>query len=250
MFRSSNPAITRLAKMDNTLETGTPASYVGVSLKAIYFAIMTFVSAILIVSFLPQLIESAQEVLIICLIIAPIAALICALVASRAPSATPLFGTLYAIFEGAMLGIISLFFEAEFQGIVVMALLSTVVIFLVMMLLYSTGIIKVGGKFRRVVMSALIAVIVSQLLFLLLSLFIPSIAAAYANNFALQLIITILMIVLAAAMILIDLDNITMIVQNRMPKKYEWLAAFGLIITLIWLYLQMLRLLALVMRRK
>lgn len=250
MFRNSNPAINRLNRYANTEQEGVQASYLGVTLKAIYFALITFASAIGIVMLLPQLIIIAPQALIIGLIITPIVALICALVATRSPAMTPVFGTIYTIFEGALVGIISLLFEFEIQGIVLMALLSTIVIFFVMMLLYSTGIIRVGGKFRRVVMSALIGVIISQILFFILSLFIPAISAAYQANFWLQIVISVFMIILAAALLLVDLDNITQIVENKLPKKYEWVAAFGLIITLIWLYLQMLRLIALISRRR
>lgn len=247
---SSNPAINRLSRSKDITGTSNPATYLGVSGKALFYVALVFASALLIAAYFPALLANNPGMLIGLLFASLIGVLIFGLIASFAPKTAMFTGSLYAICEGILLGMISLLFEAMYSGIIIGALLSTFVTFGVVMLLYSSGIVRVTNKLRRFVMVALISVIVSQLLLWLVTLFVPAVAVAFFDNFALQLIICVAMIILGTLMLFVDLDNITRLVENKIDKRYEWVAAFGLIVTLIWLYMQFLRLFAIIYGRR
>lgn len=244
-MRIGNPSITKLSKFERTEEQA--ASIKGIVIKAILFAMLTFVAAL--ASYLLVL-NGFENIVIPMLIASPIVAIVCALVASFAPSTIPVSGSLYCVFQGFTIGFVSCVFELAYSGIIFAALISTVIVFTVMTVLFATGIIRVGGFFRKFMISALIGICASQLVIFLLSLFIPQIASTVYGNGFIGLIVSLIMVVFASLMILFDLDNIARIVGGGMDKKYEWMASFGLITTLIWLYVEFLRLFAILASRK
>ena len=166
------------------------------------------------------------------------------------PATCPVSGSLYAIFEGFAVGALSALFDAVYSGIVLAALLSTFVTFGIMMVLYATGAIRVGSRFRSFMISALTAICVTQLLIFLVSIFFDEVYYIFYGNGIVGLLVSAAMVIFAAAFILIDLSDVTMLVDGRMEKKYEWRAAFGLSVTLIWLYMEFLRFFAIVFSRR
>ena len=215
------------------------ATYKGVAFKSLYYVALTLIAAfgtaILLVR-LPSL-----SVLIAACVIAPIGALVCSLIASFAPATVPVTGSLYAIFEGAFVGAYSKLIDLAYPGVAFAALVSTFVTFGIMMALYATGVIRVGSKF-----SALLCVLVCELVIAILGFFIPATTYLFYGNTWVAMIAAAIMVVLAALYILVDLSDITMMVDGHMEKKYEWNAAFGLSVTLLWLYVEILRLLAII----
>lgn len=240
LFRSDNPAINKLAKYERTGDTA--ASYAGIALKSLYFVALTFVLGAASFLFAPQL--AGTSWFSVLLIAAPLAAFVCAMIASFKPATTPVTGTLYAVLQGVSIGFISAVFDAAYQGVVFMALISTVSVFGVMMVLYATGVIRVGRFFRRFMMSALLGVLAAHLLMFIMSLFNASLSVLFYGNGTLSIVISVVMIILASLMILFDLDRMTQIVNGRLDKRWEWVAAFGLLITLVWLYVEFLKLFA------
>ena len=101
---------------------------------------------------------------------------------------------------------------------------------------------KLSNNFVKFLLIAFISIILLEILGFILSLFVP-VFAAVMNNIWLQLAISAVMVLLASFMILVDLNNMKLLEENRADKKYEWLAAFSLVTTLMWLYLEMLELL-------
>ena len=251
MRNSSNPALKRL-KSQTAVGFGTanPATYGGIGLKVFYYLIVTLVAAVGFVALFPSLLESnptlASGLLIGCFI----AALVSGIVAAFAPKTSAVSGTIYCVAEGALVGLISSLFEAVAQGVVIVALLATMLTLAVTALLYFTGVVRVGTKFRRFIFVALLSLVVSQLAFWLLSLLVPSVGMLYAESFVLQIIVSAVVIVIAALTMFVDFDNMTMIVENGLDKSYEWMAAYGLMVTLIWLYIEILRLVAIIFAHK
>ncbi len=244
-MNTSNPALKRLKKQTaEGFGTANPATYGGIGLKVFYYLIITLVAAVAFVALLPAMLETNPTLAVGLLVGCAIAAIISGLVASFAPKTTPISGTVYCVAEGALVGLISAMFEAFAQGVVIVALLATMLTLAVIALLYFTGVVRVGSKFRRFVFVALITLVVSQLAFWLLSIFVPSVAAVFYGNFWLQVGISAVFIVVAALTMFVDFDNMTMIVENGLDKSYEWTAAYGLMVTLIWLYIEILRLVA------
>lgn len=240
MISSSNPAIHNLNKYIDVNEEG--ASYGGIAWKAGLYVVMTILAAILGWSLLYSHTSLATTLLIVSVILAFIAAM----VASFIPKTTPISGSVYALAEGFMVGCISALFDAQWSGIVLGAFLSTMVVFGLMMILYATGVVRVGGRFRKFLLSALLGILATQFLVFLIGLFYAPIWTLFYGSGPLAIIISVVMVIVASMCILSDLDNITTTVENGLPKTYEWRAAFGLAVSLIWLYIEFLRLFALI----
>lgn len=149
----------------------------------------------------------------------------------------------YAVAEGLLVGAISRAFEVQYQGIVLQAVGLTVGVFVVMLVLYSTGTIKVTDKLRSGIIAATGAVLLVYVVDIVLRLFgagVPMIHEAGAFGILFSLAV----VGIASFNLLLDFDFVQRGVEMRAPRYMEWYAAFGLMVTLIWLYLELLRLLA------
>jgi uncharacterized YccA/Bax inhibitor family protein len=151
---------------------------------------------------------------------------------------------LYAVLEGVVVGAISVVFEQKWPGIVSTAVIATVCTFAGMLLGYKTGLIKVTDKSRRIFGMA----IMGYLLFGLVNLVV--VLLGYGSGFGIGgtgfmgIAISVLGVGLASYSLAIDFDSVSRAVNAQLPEKYSWLLAHGFIVTLVWLYLELLRLLA------
>jgi uncharacterized YccA/Bax inhibitor family protein len=168
---------------------------------------------------------------------------IAVLVATRKPALAKYLGPVYSIGYGFAVGAISKMYETFQDGIVVQAIGATLSVFIVMLVLYRTNIIKVTDKFRRSVIFATLGIMVLYGVSFLMSLFGASIS--FINSPSLIGIgFSVLVCGIAAMNLALDFDRIERGSKGNMPKNYEWVAALGLLVTLVWLYLEMLRLLS------
>lgn len=145
--------------------------------------------------------------------------------------------------EGLVMGVISALFDLLLPGIAIMAFIGTCIVFLVSLLVFNLLGQKLSGNFVKFVLISFISIILLEGLGYILSLFVPAFEAVMSNIWV-QLAISAVMILWASFMILVDLNNMKRLVEYNADKKYEWLAAFSLVTTLIWLYLEILELLA------
>lgn len=150
---------------------------------------------------------------------------------------------LYALAQGFFVGAISRAYEGWYDGIVVQAAGATLAVFAVMLVLYRTRIIKVTERFRKIVIAATIGVMLFYGISFLISLFGASISFLSSPSL-LGIGFSIFVAGLAAFNLALDFDFIERGAEQGLPKQFEWVAAFGLLVTIIWLYLEMLRLLA------
>jgi uncharacterized YccA/Bax inhibitor family protein len=151
----------------------------------------------------------------------------------------------YAIAEGFFLGSISRMYETYYDGIVVQAAGATVAVFAVMLALYRTRIIKVTERFRTVVTTATLGVMLFYGVCLLVRLFAGSDSISFLSSPSLLGIgFSVLVAGLAAFNLALDFDFIERGARQGLDERFEWYAAFGLLVTIVWLYLELLRLLA------
>jgi len=150
---------------------------------------------------------------------------------------------IYAIGQGFAVGAISRAYNAQYSGIVLQAVGATLGVFLVMLVLYRTKVIKVNDKYRRIVISATLGIMVFYGVSLLISLFGGNISFIDSPS-ALGIGLSVLIAAVAAANLGLDFDFIERGAKQGLPKNMEWYAAFGLLVTLVWLYLELLRLLS------
>lgn len=155
----------------------------------------------------------------------------------------------YAIFEGLFIGGISAIFELMFPGIVMQAVGCTFVTFMVCFGLYKYQIVKVTDKFRSVVVAATLAIATYYLISWIGSLIFPSFQPVHYGNSMMSIGISVFVIVIAALNLFLDFDQIEKGAEQKMPKYMEWYGAMGLMITLVWLYIEFLRLLSKISRK-
>ena len=157
---------------------------------------------------------------------------------------SPVTAPIYALLEGLVLGGLSAVFELRYPGIAMEAVALTFGVLLVMLLVYKSGLIKVTDKFRVGIVAATGAIAVFYFLTFLLGMFhIPLFSAVYGSG-TIGLVFSFVVVAIAALNLVLDFDFIERGVAAGAPKYMEWYSAFGIIVTLVWLYLEILRLLS------
>jgi uncharacterized YccA/Bax inhibitor family protein len=156
---------------------------------------------------------------------------------------SPYTAPLYAIVEGLFLGGISAMFNAQFPGIVIQAVALTFGVLFALLFAYKSGLIKVTEKFRFGVIAATGGIAIAYFLSFILSMFGINIGFMHSNG-PVGIIVSLVIVVVAALNLVLDFDFIDTGAKQGAPKYMEWYASFGLMVTLVWLYLEMLRLLS------
>lgn len=172
-----------------------------------------------------------------------IAGFVLALIISFKPTTAPILAPIYAVLEGVFLGSLSAQYESFFNGITIQAALLTMGVFLAMLFAYKTRIIRATAKFRLIVGTATAGIALVYLISFILWLFGVSVPYLYDNSL-LGIGISVVIVGIAALNLVLDFDFVQQGARQGAPKYMEWYGAFGLMVTLVWLYVEMLRLLA------
>jgi len=148
---------------------------------------------------------------------------------------------LYAVAEGLFIGGLSFIMEKVYPGIVQTAVLGTIMTVAAMLLLYSTKLIKVNDKFTSVLMTATIAIAGIYLVQFIGSFFGLSIPGLFSNG-TVGIVFSLFVIGIAALNLILDFHFIENAAQSLVPKEYEWFFGFSLMVTVVWVYVEILRL--------
>jgi uncharacterized YccA/Bax inhibitor family protein len=170
-------------------------------------------------------------------------ALVLGLVIAFKQIAHPAATLSYAALYGVALGAISELFEAQFEGIVMQAIVGTFGVFAGMLIVYKTGAIRVTPKFTRILLGALIGILVLSLANFVAYFFMDD-GLHLRDGGPLAIIFSLVIIGVAAFMLLVDFDMADEAIRRGAPAKFAWYIAFGLLVTVVWLYLEILRLLS------
>ena len=155
---------------------------------------------------------------------------------------------IYAIAEGLFLGGISAMFESAYPGIVFQAVIGTFAAFFTMLATYKMGLIKCTEKFRSTIIISTISIALVYLINFIGGFF--SYAVPVLNSTSnLGILVSAVIVIIAALNLILDFDFIEKGEQRMLPKSYEWYGAFGLLVTIVWLYIEILKLLAKLNRR-
>ena len=252
-FLNPNPIIRRLSRVQ---ETGAENSctYSGIQVKLIYFMVMIFVGIALnainwggdpIVIGEPAISIPMYEGLAV--LIAALLLIVSPILAAFVRVTIPVTGALFCASTGFVIGWAGLTFGGDYAQTIWLALILTAIVVMVMGFLYWTGKVQVTKKFRTILMVLIISSIAGSLLTLILS-FIPATSDFVKNdllgkNAWINIGASVLMVVIASLFLLVDFDEIKRSVDDELPKKYEWSAAFGLAFGVIWLFFKILELL-------
>ena len=172
-----------------------------------------------------------------------------AIVGAFAYRAAPITSVLYALGEGSLLGIASRYYELRFDGIVSQALLTTLCVFLAVYLLYTLRIVKVTSRFATGVIAATGGFVLLYAVVWLLSLLGANFRFLYAPT-PLGIGISVVIVILGALNLTLDFDFIERSAAAGAPRFMRWYGAFGLMLSLIWIYVSVLRLIALLRARQ
>ncbi len=244
-MRSSNPMLRQSVFDRAALDRGATMTVAGTAAR-------TFI--LLVIMLMPALWLWWQAVTGAAPLVGPfmiggvITGLVLALVTVFKPLWAPVTAPLYAIAEGFAVGGISLVFAAQYGGIVLQAVAATFGVAAVMFVAYSTGLLRPTAKFRAFVIAATFALMLFYLANLVLMFFGNTSLSVFHMGW-LGIGICAFAVGLAALNLILDFGFIADMAQQGAPKAYEWYGAFGLLVTLIWLYIELLRLLALLRRR-
>ena len=253
-FLSSNPVMRRLDSVDDYAEVQS-ATFGGITAKTIFFLLFSVVGIFLHLILAKSLATGETfdlnfkgfEVSLymnetFALIGATILAIVFQLLAFFARGTTPVTGALYCVTQGYIISFLIFKVLKGYEYLGALALLITMLIVIVMAILYSTGVIRVTKKFKMVMMTLFITVIATSVVTFVAS-FIPftqPLVASIRQNFVFSVIVGVIFIIIAALFLICDFATIDHVVNDKLPKKYEWHAAFGLSFTVLWIYLKVL----------
>lgn len=242
-MRSTNPMFRSIQR--HVYASDYPATYAGIAYKTLFLFAITITSAATVVTY-QEFFLANYWIFIFSLV----AGFVSVMIASFSPKKAVFFAPLYGIFEGIVIGALVAIVSAFAPGIVENAILITLSIFFSMMILYASGAVRVGPFLRRLVMGALMGLVLFSIIIMISSLFSGSLASMYYGNLQFMLIISLVSAAIASLMILLDLDNCTRLVQAGAPKEFEWSASLGLLVTIIWLFIEILRILLIFAARR
>jgi len=231
-MRSSNPVFRTLERSE-TFASVESATYRGIVGKTLTLLLLAVASGYYSITFLP--VENLYGILIGAMIIAFIAVI----VSSRSVRLAMPFSIVYALAEGVLLGVITVIIDSMFPGVAIAAVIGTASIFTVMLFLYSSRTLRVTDKFRKIMYSVLLAFLVFFIIFGILGLF-----TTITFNAPVALLVTGILIVFGALMLALDFDRAERVVESGADKRYEWVIAVGLMVTIVWIYIELLRFLA------
>ncbi|HEY4338227.1 MAG TPA: Bax inhibitor-1/YccA family protein [Puia sp.] len=178
-----------------------------------------------------------------------IGGLITALIISFKPTTAKWLSPAYGLLEGLALGALSAVindaFKTKYPGIVLQAVMLTFAVAFAMFLLYNFRIIKPTQKFKAVIVGATVGIGLFYLVWMVLGLFGVHLAfMAWGNASPLGIIVNLAVVAIAALSLILDFEQIETGAATGAPKYMEWYGAFGLLVTMVWLYIQILKLLS------
>ena len=167
-----------------------------------------------------------------------------AMVISFSKSIKPGLVVAYAAFEGLALGTLSSYYESYYPGIVSQAVIGTMAAFAGVLIMYRNGKLRATPQFTRALIGAAIGYFILGLVSLVASFFGVGEGYGFYGVSGLGLLLAVAGVAIASLFLVLDFDQIQKGVNNGVPEKESWRASFGLMVTIVWLYLEVLRLIS------
>lgn len=243
-MQSSNPALKSgsLGGLTHTAVGDAAMTVSGTATKTLILMLVTAFSAGLVWTAADPATYSGA------MLIGTIGGLVFAMATIFKPMWAPITAPLYAVLEGLALGAISAIYNAQFNGLPATAVAATLATAIVLFAVHRAGLIQVTDRMRSVATMALFGLMATYLLQFVLGFFGVSIPLINGNG-VIGIGFSVLATGLASFFLLLDMDRVEAMARSGMPKRLEWYGAFSFLVTLVWLYLEMLRLLSKLNRR-
>lgn len=250
---NSNPIIRKLSKVEET-DAENSCTYSGIQTKLIYFMVMILVgillNAIMAGRWGGEIYVLKEQGIVfttheaIAVVVAALTLIVSPILATLIRITIPVTGALFCASTGFVIAWAGTAFGKEYAQTIWLALILTAIVVMVMGFLYWTGKVQITKKLRTMLMVLILSSIGGSLVTGILAL-IPAtrgFVSGLAENAALNIAASVIMVVVAALFLLVDFDEIKRSVDEDLPKKYEWSAAFGLAFGVIWLFFKILEL--------
>ncbi len=239
MEKSGNPAL-KPSVLDriNAIESVSHATVFGTVSKTVILLILMFIGAFSGWKIMANSTGSFPLILLLSFI----GAMAFAFITIFVPKVSAFTSPVYAILEGVVLGSISQLFNQSASGIALQALLLTSAVFIAVLILYTSRIVRVTAKTRAIIIISTVAIGLYYLVAIIFGLFGVQVPLIYDSG-TFGIMFSVLVVFIAALNLLLDFDFIERTAENKAPKVFEWYGAFSLMLTLVWLYLEILRLL-------
>lgn len=240
-MQSSNVVLKKMG-IESSARTGELMSIEGVINKSFFLLTMVIVAAAaswILTARMPGL--GSLAIIAGCL-----TGLVLALVISFVQRLAPILAPFYALAEGVALGALSQVLNHAYQGIALQAFGATIAVFLVMFAIYRLRIVRVTQRFRAVMLGAILGILVFYLATLVAGFFVN---VSFLFSGTIGILVSAVIVIVASFSLMLDFDMIEQGIEAGAPEELEWYCAFGLMVTIIWIYVEILRLLAIIRGR-
>ncbi|WFD10218.1 Bax inhibitor-1/YccA family membrane protein [Tepidibacter hydrothermalis] len=232
----SNPYIQRVAGESNEY-VGDTCTYGGIIEKAMYFFLVTFIG---IGAFL--FMQMHQPYVTYILIGAGVVGIIAPLLSYLVPKAIPILGTFFGFAQGYIIGYSCVEFSKGYSGVVPLAIIITFSAVIIMGVLYGSGIVKVDQKFKAIISALFLTSFVFGGVVFISSFFTSQLTSMFNKNGIVAIVASVLTLIVSVLNLAVDFDNITIGVDSGFSKNHEWTLAFGIITSIILIFLKVLKL--------
>jgi uncharacterized YccA/Bax inhibitor family protein len=242
-MRVSNPVLSRLADAARDTLSSTRSDVMtraGTAGKAAVLLALCVFSATFTWT---QVSAGNTGILMPAMLVGGLGGFIMALVVSFKPNTAPITAPIYAVLEGLLLGAVSALYNLRFAGLPQQAVLLTFAVALSVFVLYRMNVLQATAGFRRIIGTATMGIAAFYLVSFVLSLFKVNLGYSMSTS-PIAIGINLLIAGVAAMNLVLNFDDIDEAVRMGASKRMEWYGAFGLMVTLVWLYLELLRLLS------
>lgn len=246
LFKSSNPALSeKKFEEQQVIYSDDTMTVNGTVNKVALMGLIVFATAVYSWNILMShvSVEEGYSNVMPYMIGGAIGGFIAAMIMIFSPKSSRFLAPIYAALEGLFLGGISAILELSYPGIAIQAILGTFGVLFALLISYRAGLIKATERFKRIVFTATAGVAIIYFISIVAGFFGYEIPMIHESG-TMGIVFSLVVVVIAALNLIIDFDFIEKNAQRGAPKWMEWYAAFGLILTLVWLYLEILRLLS------
>lgn len=239
-MRSSNPVLTRDVKQYGFSGGTRPFTNEGlsVSLDSVIVRSATLLGLVIVSGAAAWLLE----VPMIFALVSSLVAFAIGMVAAIMRKTVPVLYITYAVLEGVAVGVVSRLYEGQYRGIVLQALIGVLAVFATMLTLYRVRVIRATGRFAKFLIIAAGAYIALMLVNLIVGIFVPG-GFGLTSGGPLAIVASVAGVTIGALFYILDFDEVERLIAARAPETESWRAAFGLTLTTVWVYLEILRLL-------
>ncbi len=240
-MKQQNPVFSQIEVGTTHYEDVDSATYKGITLKTGFLLLVTILVAALVVAFLPTILNNNPTGLYVALVVSSFVGLFAVMFGRLSTKRAKYAGVIYAACQGLFLGTITALCDAMAPGVATIAIFSTLIIFATMLILYASGIIRNGSFFRKLAYGLSFSVI-GVLIFAMLYQLI----AGPIQSWGLLIGLEAFLLIYGAVTLIFNFDEATYVVQSGCTKDAEWSVSLGLVVSILYIYVEALRLAAII----